>query len=159
MSTQPHVFEGPARFHLALRVADLDASVAFYQEVFNKEPSKHRPDYAKFEAAWPSLNLTLEKVAATETHGSTLSHMGIQLQGTEALDEQRTRLTDLIAFEEKETDCCYAQQEKFWLADPDGNKVEFFIVLADGDVGPNSRPDGACCPIETPAKKESCCAG
>ncbi|MDJ0836340.1 MAG: ArsI/CadI family heavy metal resistance metalloenzyme [Acidobacteriota bacterium] len=163
----PNTFAGPARFHLALHVADLDASVAFYTEVFDHGPTKLRDDYAKFEAELPSLNLTMEKVDSTRTKGGTLSHMGIQLQNTELLAAQRERLSakGLIAYEEKDTDCCYARQEKFWLTDPDGNMVEFFVVLGEGTVRPNQgamSKAGVCCaaPEEAaPAKQESCCPG
>jgi hypothetical protein len=37
----------------------------------------------------------------------------------------------LIAREEKQTTCCYALQDKAWVADPDGNEWEVFVVLED----------------------------
>jgi catechol 2,3-dioxygenase-like lactoylglutathione lyase family enzyme len=47
------------RPHLALTVRDVERSIAFYRALFGVEPSKIRPDYAKFELAEPPLNFTL----------------------------------------------------------------------------------------------------
>ena len=41
------------RVQLALRVADLEASIAFYSRLFGAEPAKRRPGYANF-AIMPS---------------------------------------------------------------------------------------------------------
>jgi catechol 2,3-dioxygenase-like lactoylglutathione lyase family enzyme len=35
-----------SRFQLALRVGDLEGSIAFYTKLFGQEPSKRRPDHA-----------------------------------------------------------------------------------------------------------------
>ena len=48
-----------SRVQLALRVADLDASVAFYSKLFAAEPAKRRPGYANFAITEPPLKLVL----------------------------------------------------------------------------------------------------
>src|SRR4029077_18601162 len=48
-----------SRVQLALRVADLEASVAFYTRLFGTEPAKRRPGYANFAIAEPPLKLVL----------------------------------------------------------------------------------------------------
>jgi hypothetical protein len=42
-----------------------------------------------------------------------------------------------------QTTCCYAVQDKTWVADPDGNEWEVFVVLEDNLA--ESGGDGACC--------------
>ena len=42
-----------ARVQLALNVSDIDASVAFYSELFGTEPAKRRPGYANFAISEP----------------------------------------------------------------------------------------------------------
>ncbi|HVE97165.1 MAG TPA: VOC family protein, partial [Pseudonocardiaceae bacterium] len=37
-----------SRVQLALRVSDLEGSVAFYSTLFGVEPAKRRPGYANF---------------------------------------------------------------------------------------------------------------
>ena len=39
-----------SRVQLALRVADLESSVAFYRSLFGVEPAKRRPGYANCDA-------------------------------------------------------------------------------------------------------------
>ncbi|HNL52603.1 MAG TPA: VOC family protein, partial [Actinomycetota bacterium] len=51
-----------SRVQLALNVADLEESVAFYTKVFGVEPHKRRPGYANFEIAQPPLKLVLMEV-------------------------------------------------------------------------------------------------
>jgi hypothetical protein len=42
-----------SRVQLALRVADLEGSIAFYSKLFGAEPAKRRPGYANFAIAEP----------------------------------------------------------------------------------------------------------
>ncbi|CAM2006727.1 ArsI/CadI family heavy metal resistance metalloenzyme [Acanthopleuribacter pedis] len=122
-------FAGPARFHLALNVADIKVSTAFYSALLEQAPTKERPGYAKFEVAHPSINLTLNQSA--KVGAGALSHMGVQLKDTGQLARIRERLTAAGLVKSVETDqvCCYAKQDKIWVADPDGNMIEFFVVL------------------------------
>ena len=59
-----------SRVQLALSVADLEASVAFYSQLFGAEPHKRRPGYANFAITEPPLKLVLLEVPGTERgHG------------------------------------------------------------------------------------------
>lgn len=42
-----------SRVQLALRVSDLEGSVAFYSTLFGVEPAKRRPGYANFAVPNP----------------------------------------------------------------------------------------------------------
>ncbi len=142
-------FVGNMRMHVALNVSDLDQSLEFYRKVFNTEPTKIRPGYAKFEPEMPSINFTLNQVKGASS-GGALSHFGVQLKDTGMLQIARERFeaASLPMDHEKDSTCCYATQDKFWLTDPDGNRLEFFVVLVADAYSP-----------EDPVVKASCCAG
>jgi catechol 2,3-dioxygenase-like lactoylglutathione lyase family enzyme len=46
---------GMSRVQLALRVSDLEGSIAFYRSLFGVEPAKRRPGYANFAISEPPL--------------------------------------------------------------------------------------------------------
>jgi catechol 2,3-dioxygenase-like lactoylglutathione lyase family enzyme len=48
-----------SRVQLALRVSDLEGSIAFYRSLFGIEPAKRWPGYANFAVAEPPLKLVL----------------------------------------------------------------------------------------------------
>lgn len=139
------------RMHVALNVADLDRSVAFYTTLFGCEPTKLRDDYAKFMLAAPDLVFSLNPVRPG-AGPDRLSHLGFQVGSTDELEAARQRLAEagFSLRDEHQTTCCYALQNKFWVGDPDGNEWEFYEVLEDAPVhtshsGP-SESAAACCP-------------
>jgi len=147
----------PIRFHVALKASrqNFEQSVGFYALLFGQQPAKHRPGYAKFDIAEPSINLTLNLV--DQVTDGNLDHMGIQVWSDETLKESRERIVaaGLSVRDENEVGCCYADQNKFWVKDPDGREIEFFHVLADIDVhSRNESRDSACC---VPSKALSPC--
>ena len=122
---------GVLKAHVALYVGDVGRSVEFYRKLLGLEPCKVRRGYAKFDVQEPPLNLTLNERAGVAR--GALSHMGIQVASTAdvlALRE-RWRAAGLETFDEMGTSCCYAVQDKTWVADPDGNEWEAFVVLED----------------------------
>ena len=134
----------PNTFHLSLDVPDLDEAVRFYRELFGTDPAKLEPGYAKFELTDPDVALALQEAARP-----ALSHLGIRVETTEEVEASSTRLKDegLITFDERETTCCYARQDKVWVSDPAGNKWEIYTVLEDVESGASAAPshEGACC--------------
>lgn len=119
--------------HISLKVSNLDRSVAFYRAMLGTEPVKYKTDYAKFDSDNPPLNLTLE-ASAPIASGGNLSHLGLQVESSEAVKSAiaRFQAAGLATFEEKDTDCCYALQDKVWISDPDGTRWEvFFVKVAD----------------------------
>jgi len=136
--------------HVALNVADIDRSTAFYETLFDRAPAKRRSDYAKFLLADPPLVFSLNPVRPGAGPGR-LSHLGFQVASGAELEAARRRLTraGLALREEHQTTCCYAVQNKFWVRDPDGNEWEFYELLADTPVH-SAAPVGdsgaaACC--------------
>ncbi|NEP18687.1 MAG: glyoxalase/bleomycin resistance/dioxygenase family protein [Leptolyngbya sp. SIO4C1] len=138
--------------HVALRVSQLDPAIAFYRALFEIAPVKHKPGYAKFDLENPGLNLTLNVSDAIAPQGA-LSHLGIQVESTAAVEAAIARLqaAGLETLIERDTDCCYALQDKVWVSDPDGNRWEIFVVKV-GDTAPDAtvteKPAGSlkpCC--------------
>ncbi|NJM71549.1 MAG: glyoxalase/bleomycin resistance/dioxygenase family protein [Scytonema sp. RU_4_4] len=123
--------------HVALNVTNLEKSVTFYQAMFGVEPVKHKVDYAKFDIANPPLNLTLNLSSSVQS-GGALSHLGVQVDSTLEVQAAVNRFQEagLVLFEEKNTDCCYALQDKVWISDPDQNKWEVFVVKV-ADTAPD----------------------
>ena len=74
------------------------------------------------------------------------------MQSTAAVREaaERLKAEGLATFEEKNTDCCYALQDKVWVTDPNGYKWEVFVVKV-ADTQPqlavaSPTVDSSCCP-------------
>jgi catechol 2,3-dioxygenase-like lactoylglutathione lyase family enzyme len=123
-----------SRLQLALNVDDLEQSVAFYSALFGTEPAKTRKGYANFAVADPPLKLVLIE---NPGHGGTLNHLGVEVPDTATVDAEQTRLATagLASIDERDTTCCYAKQDKFWVeGTPDGESWEIYTVLADSPV-------------------------
>lgn len=144
--------------HVALKVSNLEKSVKFYRAMFGLDPVKYKADYAKFDLSDPPLNLTLN-LAGTVEKGGTLSHLGVQVDSTEAVKTAiaRFKAAGLDIFEENNTDCCYALQDKVWISDPDGNAWEIFVVKV-ADTAPDQNRIVENATSESTLKKASCCA-
>ena len=142
-------FKGNMRFHMALNVRDIEASRAYYAKLFGKEPTKIRKGYAKWDLQDPSLNLALNQNKQVTDGTSGLSHFGVQVQSAELLHTHYQRLKDagMVKYEEEQTACCYARQDKFWVEDPDGHRIEFFLVT-EADVVENDPIHQGCCAEE-----------
>jgi len=128
--------------HISLNVADLDRSVDFYRRFFG-EPAKLKTGYAKFVGAEPDIHLALQPGKLSGR--GALSHLGIRVDSTERVHEWKQELArrGLPTDEEKRETCCYAVQDKFWVADPDGNRWEIYTVLED--VEQEKAAETACC--------------
>ena len=120
------------KMHLSLRVADISRSITFYQAFFGVPPHKVRPGYANFDLAEPPLKFALNQHPVQPGVGS-LDHLGFQVFSTAALEAAKERLkaAGLATFDEDETTCCYAKQDKVWVHDPDGNEWEIYLLTDD----------------------------
>jgi catechol 2,3-dioxygenase-like lactoylglutathione lyase family enzyme len=139
------------KVHVALNTERFEESVTFYRAFFGIEPVKLKPGYAKFDVAAPPLNFTLNEGPVKQA--GALNHLGIQVASSEEVREAAARLVQagLATFEEKDTDCCYALQDKVWVQDPNGYRWEVFVVKV-ADTAPEltaaaaaGRPAVPCC--------------
>ncbi|MFE8978037.1 ArsI/CadI family heavy metal resistance metalloenzyme [Streptomyces cyaneofuscatus] len=138
-----------SRAQLALNVADLEASVAFYSKLFGVEPAKRRPGYANFAITTPPLKLVL--VEGEPGQETRLDHLGVEVDSTDEVAAATARLkgAGLATFEENDTSCCYALQDKVWVHGPGKEPWEVYVVKADADrMGKSAALEG-----------EGCCAG
>jgi catechol 2,3-dioxygenase-like lactoylglutathione lyase family enzyme len=130
-------------------VADLEGSITFYSKLFGAEPAKRRPGYANFAIAQPPLKLVLlEGEAGQDTR---MDHLGVEVETTGQVTDATTRLSEagLATFEENDTSCCYAVQDKVWVHGPGREPWEVYVVKADAETfGPGAAPGDnadACC--------------
>ena len=135
------------RPHLALTVSDVEDSLPFYRALFGTEPAKVRPGYAKFELVEPALNFTLNQGERGNGLGA-FNHAGIQVSSTDEVLMTRLRLQQagLATFDETDTTCCYARQDKIWVTAPDGESWEVFVTHEDVETGaPADTSASPCC--------------
>src|SRR5215831_1888641 len=107
------------RMHVSLHVSDIHQSIAFYSDFFGKQPEKVKPGYAKYILEKPSLIISfVENKSNVKSH---FGHLGFQVETLEELNAklEDARAKKLITKEETGTNCCYANQDKFWVHDPD----------------------------------------
>jgi catechol 2,3-dioxygenase-like lactoylglutathione lyase family enzyme len=131
-------------------VSDVDRSTEFYRALFGIEPSKVRPGYAKFEVREPGLNFTLNEGERDGELGA-FNHAGIQVASTDDVLRARARLVEagLATFDEMDTTCCYAKQDKIWVTAPDGESWEVFVTHAESDERATS--------VATEGDQVACC--
>jgi catechol 2,3-dioxygenase-like lactoylglutathione lyase family enzyme len=158
-----------SRIQLALRVADLDAAVAFYSRLFDTTPAKRRPGYANFAVAEPPLKLVLLEGAAGEP--TRMDHLGVEVGSTDEVAAATARLADagLDTRVEDNTTCCYAVQDKVWVTGPGGEPWEVYTVTGDARPELEGKTelelsavagDGTCCRpagSETDARLSAAC--
>ena len=120
-----------SRIQLALNVNDLEEAVSFYAKLFGTGPAKRKPGYANFAVEQPPLKLVLLE---NPGQGGTLNHLGVEVEDSAAVEAEQARLAEagLAAVDERDTTCCYARQDKFWVqGTPGGERWEIYTVLAD----------------------------
>jgi catechol 2,3-dioxygenase-like lactoylglutathione lyase family enzyme len=150
-----------SRVQLALNVNDVDVAVAFYSKLFSTQPAKRRPGYANFAITEPPLKLVLLE---NPGQGGSLNHLGVEVADTDTVDAEQTRLAaeGLASIDERDTTCCYAKQDKFWVQGaPNGEPWEIYTVLADSPTFRDENAGSPCCasnaqPADAP-EAAACC--
>ncbi|MEV0934968.1 ArsI/CadI family heavy metal resistance metalloenzyme [Streptomyces phaeochromogenes] len=135
-----------SRIQLALRVPDLEASIAFYSKLFGTEPAKLRDGYANFAIAEPPLKLVL--IEGTAGEDTRMDHLGVEVETTDAVHAATARLSaeGLTTAEEIDTTCCYALQDKVWVHGPGQESWEVYVVKADADTLAKQQGSTCCTP-------------
>jgi catechol 2,3-dioxygenase-like lactoylglutathione lyase family enzyme len=155
----PGVVIMSSRVQLALSVSDLEQSVTFYSTLFGVKPHKRRPGYANFAIAEPPLKLVLIEVPE-QTRGSgvigALNHLGVEVESSDEVEASASRLREagLAAFDERDTTCCYALQDKVWVHDPADVPWEIYTVKDDDPANPRDAFDHS---VDLPAGDGTCC--
>lgn len=150
-----------SRVQLALRVADLESSITFYSALFGAEPAKRRPGYANFAITEPPLKLVL--LEGDPGKDTVMDHLGVEVNSTDEVVGARDRFVEagLATFEENDTECCYALQDKVWVHGPGAEPWEVYVVKADANALGKSAdsPSSAELPAAgaTGAESGGCC--
>jgi len=158
------------RFHVHVSVEDLAPSIRFYSTLFGSEPAVVKSDYAKWMLDDPRVNFAISRRDAA----LGINHLGLQTDSDEELEVLHGQLqqADVAAQAEKNTGCCYAVSNKYWVTDPTGVAWETFHTLGSiptfsGEAA--SKTETACCapveqtkvsaqiPVKAAAKPASAC--
>jgi len=129
-----------SKFHLSLYVGDIPKSVEFYGKLLGIAPKKMFADYAKFEVEDPGLVLSLEKRKDGQT--TLLNHIGIKLDTKNQLIDWTSKVAERgVEFQHLDSvACCYADQSKIYMNDPDGVLFEVYNVNRDLEPSSNAQP-------------------
>ncbi|HEX7375646.1 MAG TPA: ArsI/CadI family heavy metal resistance metalloenzyme [Pirellulales bacterium] len=162
-----------AKSHMSLNVSDLSAAVDFYRVLFGVAPCKCHDDYAKFELDSPPLVFSLQPGARPP--GASLSHVGLRFTSHDSVLTMQNRLSAAgISYSRQDGVVCgYARQSKCWVADPDGNFWELYVLESDvdptraraclTDLVPTAADTPLAATVEAPlaatATSPDCCAG
>ena len=148
--------------HVHMTVSDLEKSRAFYTAFFGVQPVKVRPGYVKFLPELGPVNLALTESGSPREGGSAdgravaergVDHLGVQVDSPAVVmrELRRVKAAGLPVREEMGVDCCHANQDKFWVTDPDG--VEWEVYHLNYDLEEPKAPTGlSLAPV-------GCCSG
>jgi catechol 2,3-dioxygenase-like lactoylglutathione lyase family enzyme len=146
-----------SRVQLALRVSDLEGSIAFYSRLFGVEPAKRRPGYANFAITEPPLKLVL--LEGQPDQPTVMDHLGVEVETTDEVNAASARLSELGLFTQVESDttCCYARQDKVWVHGPGKEPWEVYTVKEDSvSFGPSSLPATPDAEVTEPSPATCC---
>ncbi|MGH4014652.1 MAG: ArsI/CadI family heavy metal resistance metalloenzyme [Pseudonocardiaceae bacterium] len=134
-----------SRVQLALRVSDLEGSVAFYSKLFGQGPAKQHPGYANFALTEPPLKLVLLEGQAEQP--TVMDHLGVEVDTTDEVSAATRRLAEqgLDTAVEDNTTCCYALQDKVWVHGPGQEPWEVYVVKQDSATFFAEESDAATC--------------
>jgi catechol 2,3-dioxygenase-like lactoylglutathione lyase family enzyme len=118
--------------HISLNVRNLDRSRAFYEAFFGAPAHKVRPGYANFQLQSPPLKFAINEYPEGAAKGA-LNHLGFQVGSLAEVEatQERLKASGLATFDERDTTCCFARQDKVWAHDPDGNAWEIYVLTDD----------------------------
>jgi catechol 2,3-dioxygenase-like lactoylglutathione lyase family enzyme len=121
-----------AKVHIHLHVSDLPKSREFYRAFFGTAPVKDLADYVKFLPDFAPVNLALTRGRPLAAEAA-VDHLGIQVESPAAVTAHLSRIkaAGLMVREEMGVDCCHANQDKFWVRDPDGVEWELYHLNYD----------------------------
>jgi catechol 2,3-dioxygenase-like lactoylglutathione lyase family enzyme len=129
------------RFHVHVRVKNLEESINFYNALFGATASLIKPDYAKWMLEDPHINF-----AISTGHAETgIEHLGFEVSNTEDLQNVYANMQQAKGKIRAEgaCTCCYAKSQKSWITDPQGVDWEAFYTHGSATVygeGINTKP-------------------
>ena len=142
----------PMRVQLALNVNDLDASISFYEKMFDTTVLKKKDGYANFAIENPPLKLVLFEARG---EGGSLNHLGVEVEEKSQVSDAELRISSagVSTTGIDDTMCCYAEKTETWVEGPD-NRWEWYVKTGDSEQLDNvvinsssgSSEASDCCP-------------
>jgi hypothetical protein len=85
-------------------------------------------------------------IEGEEGEPTRMDHLGVEVEDTIQVNAATRRLKDagLATFEENDTSCCYAPQDKVWVHGPGAEPWEVYVVKGDADTL-TKQADSVCC--------------
>lgn len=129
------------RFHVHVRVKNLNDSIEFYNALFGTAPTVTKDDYAKWMLDDPRVNFAV----STGHSENGIEHLGLQVDSTDELEQVYANMQKAkgTVREEGDCTCCYSKSQKSWITDPQGVDWEAFYTYGTATVygeGINARP-------------------
>ena len=145
------------RMHVSLYVSDLEKTINFYNDFFGQKPEKVKEKYTKYILEKPSLIISF--IENPDRVQANFGHLGFQVETKEELYEKLeiSRAKDQVSLEEIGTNCCFAEQDKYWVTDPSGIQWEVYYFHKDVEFNDPKYEDGMtaqCCMPNDTEKKE-----
>lgn len=152
-----------ARVHIHLSVADLARTGKFYEKFFGVAPAKSKDDHLKFLPLFAPINLAISPSRASSNGAPAINHLGIEVDSSDTVLRhlERVKAAGLQVREQLNVSCCYANQCKFWVEDPDGVEWEVYHVNYDLEEK-HGKPDSAAAvprPLPMINQPAACCSG
>jgi catechol 2,3-dioxygenase-like lactoylglutathione lyase family enzyme len=127
----------PREFHLSIRVADLNASTAFYQVFFGVAPKEMTARYSTFIVPHLALNFVLlvnDKGEALDTY--SMYHLGIGVADRDAVIESyhRARAAGAQIVKPPRTTWRGTALHELWLRDPTGYLIEIYARVTANEL-------------------------
>lgn len=121
------------RFHVNVAVKDIDESVKFYNDLFNREPLVLKHNYAKWTLDDPAVNFSITPAAVDGRPG--VDHLGIQFDDQADVTGTIERLASgkHRHHVQGDVECCYSRSSKVWSSDPQDVKWEHFITVGSSE--------------------------
>lgn len=117
------------RPYLELEVSSVDRSADFYSVLMDRQPVSKSGKSVRFDLDEPHLSLVLNEVPGAVGRDG---HLGVQLKYIDDVRQIRERLQAhnvAVELEEEESSCCFSVANKVWVADPDKNLWEIYVLL------------------------------
>jgi catechol 2,3-dioxygenase-like lactoylglutathione lyase family enzyme len=136
-----------AKVHVHLSVADLNTSREFYEKFLGIAPVKEKADLVKFVPDFVPVNLTISPARHDMVEGRAMNHLGVEVESNDAVLRHLSRIktSGIAAREQLNVTCCYANQSKFWVTDPDGVEWEIYHVNYDTKEKHGGPVETLCC--------------
>jgi len=146
------------KVHMHMSVSDLAKSREFYRKFLGEDPVKEKPGYVKFLPGWAPVNLALSEGRRAGGEGP-INHAGVQVDSPALVMEllARVKAAGLPVREEMGVNCCHANQDKFWVEDPDGVEWEVYHLNYDLEDEVETRSSQAAAGLKL-AKSNTCCS-